>query len=1784
MGSAASTSGGECSSDVSRTSQLQSERAGSKVLYSKNSLSDLEHKAAAELDSNDDNETNIVDTNKAEHQAILSSGRAQKYQMAEEGAQKKDNTTKKFDTSLIQLEKVRVAEVKWIDKDDTETENVHPTSSQCGRQNSQNHPQIQPRGPPRPFVTPSSNGSLPISNRTPGTATAGSANRIAPMRPAGVPPSSLPVMAPSALIPPSSSSSASSGIQSIPNPYNTQSQLQSQVLPTVVLPAVKQQQQQRNMQTTSTTHEQYKKPNTNTNNNKLVSDESSPLSIITKITTPAVLIPPLNEMNNNNSCSNNTAMQSKKVEPELRIPRDSIKSTNKNSMVRDNSNSLPPIISTNSVQESESSGSAKTFDTSDDDDDDEDEDEDGVGGKNIAEDEVYDWTAFNTAQGNSLIANAAATNATATATVKKSVVDIIPAPIHTVTPVPGTGAGTAMPSQISQEIKSDKTSDKPLNTGTSPKKLTSRSTSTQSQVNVSNRQVSGGIKNESGRFRIETGTSIADINGVLSKEDEDADDDKILCCNLQPVEDSRRPHFVPALLNLPQPDPGRSPSHGQQPVPSQGGQNPPSTKAPNNNNNNGYYLPTGPKPPFLNIALSNGPVPPPGNGNVHTPVHGGGMVGPSGNAISMNPAAVNGRAGPGPIVPVRPFPGAPRVMPASPSHSLGQSPGLGPSKSLALTPFPMSNKGPPTFVPNPGGVNYQTMQGNNQIASTRRPLTTTNTMASSAPTPMVGPPPGRGALRPVMTPTDSNRHTVKETADVKRNRAQMPSTLSHATPTTGDWSKRRYIVNNYILLDVLGAGSYGEVRMAKDRISDKIFALKILSKEFLKKRKNGHTTETYFEDIKREIAIMKKLMHPNVLRLFEVLDDPNVNKIYLVLEYMKKGDLICFLKEREKLDPKSVTPQQNQNQSQSSIPIVSEDELWHIFRQVCAGVRYLHFQNVVHGDIKPQNLLVGEDGVVKIADFGISKMLSGSSQKLADAAGTPAFMSPELCELRNGVEFSGQLADVWALGATMFMLKFGHPPFIAGNQLLLFTKIQNDPLVFPFVINPSLQDLLENMLIKDPQKRYTLLQVFQHPWFQRPPIPTSSSAINLNLIVTNTPTHAHHTMHSTGFRPPPSYDEEQAKAMEGPVHKADNNDIFMSINYGTQTHTDEVVKGKHGNNSSTKGNSNSNGSSGALKPVQSGDGVEDSNTDQIIGLDADNIMATNWGNDVFDQVEDESGGASEDDDDDDDDDCIPIKSTKPTNEQSAVTAAAAGGGSQSQSQIQIQRELMAQREEEERAKRFRDRMARKSKGSIATLPKLHELQQRSMVMAENGPVVTNTQPMTLHAAARRSGSGNGGGYGGEDSCHSMSTHSSLAQRRGSHDLVIVTQSTSESARRADNGSDLQPEPDELYIDKDEDLEDSQALNMEEFESLMDTLSKKDRRDSLSTTSSRPMSLASSISAIMNACMTIPHKNRNYNNNVASVHVTAQGTRSTQEDRVIFISDLSHCENIPLHLKNNRMNELQHLTVGCIFDGHSGDKCSEYLSRNILCKLLASERFLEIPIEDTLRDVFQSIDEEVCTLLRRDNDESGCTGTVAIVDGRKNEFIIANIGDSGCVLCRGGKAISLLPMHRPSDKEEKIRIESAGGKVMNNRVNGILAISRAFGDVQFKSYEGNAGLLTASPDLTTEDICGAVEFAVVASDGLWDVMTPQVVVDYIRKRASVRGSLPLVAQDLVHEALKQGSVDNVTMLIFVFNIPIDEDDEGLLSSSQKETNNIIQSNTNANANSHNSSAENFKILK
>ncbi|RUS70221.1 hypothetical protein EGW08_022017, partial [Elysia chlorotica] len=187
-------------------------------------------------------------------------------------------------------------------------------------------------------------------------------------------------------------------------------------------------------------------------------------------------------------------------------------------------------------------------------------------------------------------------------------------------------------------------------------------------------------------------------------------------------------------------------------------------------------------------------------------------------------------------------------------------------------------------------------------------------------------------------------------------------------------------LNQYTLQDEIGKGSYGIVKLAYNEEDDVHYAMKILSKKKLMK-KAGFFREYNFilpargpsrppnplERVYREIAILKKLDHPNVVKLVEVLDDPEEDKLYLGNEVMT---VPCD------------TP-------------FTEEQSRRYFVDIILGIEYLHYQKIIHRDVKPSNLLLGDDGHIKIADFGVSNEFSGGDASLTNTAGTPAFMAPE---------------------------------------------------------------------------------------------------------------------------------------------------------------------------------------------------------------------------------------------------------------------------------------------------------------------------------------------------------------------------------------------------------------------------------------------------------------------------------------------------------------------------------------------------------------------------------------------------------------------------------------------------------------------------------------------------------------------------------------------------------------------------------------------------------------------
>ncbi|XP_056450987.1 calcium/calmodulin-dependent protein kinase kinase 1 isoform X1 [Gadus chalcogrammus] len=284
-------------------------------------------------------------------------------------------------------------------------------------------------------------------------------------------------------------------------------------------------------------------------------------------------------------------------------------------------------------------------------------------------------------------------------------------------------------------------------------------------------------------------------------------------------------------------------------------------------------------------------------------------------------------------------------------------------------------------------------------------------------------------------------------------------------------------LNQYKLQSEIGKGSYGVVKLAYNEEDDKYYAMKMVSKKRLIKQCGfprrppprgpkaalGQQPKILgpLERVYQEIAILKKLDHLNIVKLVEVLDDPAEDNLHMVFELMRKGPV---------MEVPTETP-------------FSEEQSRLYFRDIILGIEYLHYQKIVHRDVKPSNLLLGDDGHVKIADFGVSNQFEGSDALLSSTAGTPAFMAPETLT-DNRQSFSGKALDVWAMGVTLYCLVFGKCPFIDEYILVLHNKIRSKSVEFPDSpsISEELRALILRMLEKDPDARITIPEVKLDQW------------------------------------------------------------------------------------------------------------------------------------------------------------------------------------------------------------------------------------------------------------------------------------------------------------------------------------------------------------------------------------------------------------------------------------------------------------------------------------------------------------------------------------------------------------------------------------------------------------------------------------------------------------------------------------------------------------------------------
>ncbi|TMW65636.1 hypothetical protein Poli38472_008278 [Pythium oligandrum] len=283
-------------------------------------------------------------------------------------------------------------------------------------------------------------------------------------------------------------------------------------------------------------------------------------------------------------------------------------------------------------------------------------------------------------------------------------------------------------------------------------------------------------------------------------------------------------------------------------------------------------------------------------------------------------------------------------------------------------------------------------------------------------------------------------------------------------------------VNGYRVVKQLGEGTFSKVYQCSDGDGQE-FALKIINKSFLKRKREYKRVDgkmvfsTAFQKVQREVAIMKKLAHENLVKLHEIIDSPADDKMFLVLELIRGGQVM-------KWDDKAF----RYRCLETSTGVMSVVDVQRCMRDVVHALEYLHKNAICHRDIKPENILLANSDVYKLADFGVAHMTDDSDKKtLRNTEGTYHFLAPECT---TGEEYDPFQVDIWALGVTMYTLLFGGLPFgtKAASLSDVMESIRVDPLILPPDADPECDELMRTMMEKDPAKRINIDALKAHPW------------------------------------------------------------------------------------------------------------------------------------------------------------------------------------------------------------------------------------------------------------------------------------------------------------------------------------------------------------------------------------------------------------------------------------------------------------------------------------------------------------------------------------------------------------------------------------------------------------------------------------------------------------------------------------------------------------------------------
>jgi len=263
--------------------------------------------------------------------------------------------------------------------------------------------------------------------------------------------------------------------------------------------------------------------------------------------------------------------------------------------------------------------------------------------------------------------------------------------------------------------------------------------------------------------------------------------------------------------------------------------------------------------------------------------------------------------------------------------------------------------------------------------------------------------------------------------------------------------KKGMIENDYIIGEECGSGAFATVRKVKSKSTGQIRALKII-----KKTKNQDSARMYLE-----VEILKKLIHPNIMQIFEFYEDKK--NFYIITEICEGGELFDQIVQKGSFN---------------------EDEAANVVKQILSAVNYIHSNNIVHRDLKPENILLdtAKNDIIKIIDWGTARFYE-KNKKMNKVSGTPYYIAPEVL-----FEKYDEKCDVWSCGVIMYILLCGYPPFNGDNDNEILNKIKVGKFVFPAEewsgISEEAKDLINCMLRFNPVDRLSAGDCLKHSWFQ----------------------------------------------------------------------------------------------------------------------------------------------------------------------------------------------------------------------------------------------------------------------------------------------------------------------------------------------------------------------------------------------------------------------------------------------------------------------------------------------------------------------------------------------------------------------------------------------------------------------------------------------------------------------------------------------------------------------------